>query len=81
MKKIIATAALGAALFAGALASTAPASAQTDDEDSFLTALDNHEIRYTDADDAIALGHGVCKQISRGEPLGQSATRSTTRQS
>jgi uncharacterized protein DUF732 len=59
MKKIIATAALGAALFAGALASTAPASAQTDDEDSFLTALDNHEIRYTDADDAIALGHGV----------------------
>ena len=80
MKKTLAVAGIGAAVFAGALASTAPASAYTDDEDYFLADLDNQDIRYTDADVTIALGHGVCKQIPRGEPLGQSAPRSTTRQ-
>ena len=74
MKKIIATAALGAALFAGALASTAPASAYTDDEDYFLADLDNQGIRYTDADVTIALGHGVCKQISQGRAPGAIGT-------
>lgn len=74
MKKTLAAAGLGAALIAGALASTAPASAHTDDEDWFLTALDNQDIRYTDADDTIALGHGVCKQISQGRAPGAIGT-------